>query len=143
MNSKIAFVEEATEEGANIAALCRKHGISRQTGYKALRAFRTHGYEGLEEKSRRPKSAPLATAEDIVAAIIAERSKHPRWGARKLAVVLRRTFGELTPSERTVHRILKRLGQVRARRKPRQLSIVDKAPSVTASQPNDVWTIDF
>lgn len=143
MSSKIAFVEEATEEGANIAALCRKHGISRQTGYKALRLFKKHGYDGLEEKSRRPKSAPLATAEDIVAAIIAERSKHPRWGARKLVVVLRRTFGELAPSERTVHRILKRFGQVRARRKPRTLSIVDKAPSVTAAKPNDVWTIDF
>src|SRR6476620_11655516 len=100
MSSKIAFVEEATQKGANIAALCRKHGISRQTGYKMLRLFEKDGYEGLEEKSRRPKSAPLATAEDIVAAILSERAKHPRWGARKLAVVLRRTFGELAPSER-------------------------------------------
>lgn len=143
MSSKISFVEEATQRGANIAALCRKHGISRQTGYKALRLFEKHGYEGLEEKSRRPKSTPLATAEDIVAAILAERAKHPRWGARKLTVVLRRTFGELAPSERTVHRILKRFGQIRLRRKPRQLSIVDKAPTVVAGKPNDVWTIDF
>ena len=143
MSSKIAFVEEATQKGANIASLCRKHGISRQTGYKMLRLFEKHGYEGLEERSRRPKSAPLATAEDIVAAILAERAKHPRWGARKLAVVLSRSFGELAPSERTVHRILKRFGQIRMRRKPRQLSIVDKAPTVVAARPNDVWTIDF
>ena len=143
MSSKISFVEEATQSGANISALCRKHGISRQTGYKVLRLFEKHGYEGLEEKSRRPKSAPLATAEDIVAAILAERAKHPRWGARKLAVLLGRTFGELAPSERTVHRVLKRFGQIRMRRKPRQLSIVDRAPTVVATQPNDVLTIDF
>jgi len=143
MSSKIAFVEEASQPGSNVSALCRKHGISRQTGYKLLRRFKAQGFTGLEEHSRRPRSTPLATAEDLVAAIVAERVKHPRWGARKLVVVLRRTFGELTPSVRTVHRILERFGQVRARRSRRPLSIVDKAPVVSATKPNDVWTIDF
>jgi transposase InsO family protein len=143
MSSKIAFVEEASQPDANIAALCRKHGISRPTGYEALRRFKKDGYAGLEELSRRPKSTPLATAEDIVAAIVEARAKHPRWGAKKLVVVLRRKFGELTPSVRTVHRVLERFGQIRARRKRRPLSVVDKAPTVAASKPNDVWTIDF
>lgn len=143
MSSKIAFVEEASKPGANISALCRKHGISRQTAYKALRRFKTLGYAGLEEQSRRPRSSPLATAEDIVAAIVSERAKHPSWGAKKLVVVLRRTFGELTPSVRTVHRILERFGKIRARSSRRRVSVVEKAPTVVAVRPNDVWTIDF
>jgi transposase-like protein len=37
MSSKIAVVDEASRSGANVAALCRKHGISRQTGHKWLK----------------------------------------------------------------------------------------------------------
>lgn len=143
MSSKIAFVEEASQPGANMSAACRKHGISRQSGYKFLKRFKKLGYAGLEETSRRPKSTPLATAEDIVASVLATRSKHPTFGPAKLVVVLRRSLGELTPSEATVHRILKRFGEIRRRKRKPKLSIVDTAPSVLAKQPNDVWTIDF
>jgi len=143
MSSKIAFVEEASQPGANISAVCRKHGISRQSGYKFLRRFKKRGYAGLEEDSRRPKSTPLATAEDVVTAVIAARAKHPTFGPVKLVVVLRRTLGTLTPSERTVHRILERIGEIRRRKRKPRLSIVDTAPSVLAKRPNDVWTIDF
>ena len=143
MSSKIAFVEQASRPRANIAALCRQHGISRQTGHKWLKRYQEVGYEGLEDQSRRPKSAPLATGEEIVAALLAARAKHPRWGPRKLVRLLGRQFGELAPSERTIARVLERFGQVRQRRKRRGLSVVERAPQVTAQSSNDVWTIDF
>jgi putative transposase len=143
MSSKMAFVEAAAKAGANIAELCREHGISRQTGHKWLKRFREQGYEGLEEKSRRPSSSPLASGEEVVAALLAARLKHPRWGARKLQTVLRRQFHDASPSERTIARILDRFGQVRHRRKRRGLSVVERAPQVTAGASNDVWTIDF
>jgi len=38
--------------GANISALCREYGISRQTGHKWLRRFRAQGYTGLVEAYR-------------------------------------------------------------------------------------------
>lgn len=143
MSSKIAFVEEASKRGANIAALCREHGISRQSGYKYLKRYKRDGYAGLEEGSRRPLGVPLATAEDIVLAVIAARDKHPTFGAAKLVVVLRRTLKTKTPSERTVHRILKRVGAIRRRKRKLRVSVIEKAPSVVALKPNDVWTIDF
>jgi putative transposase len=143
MSSKIAFIDEAKKPNANIAELCRAHGISRQTGYKWLKRFRTRGYAGLEEASRRPRSTPLATGEEIVAALLTARVGHPRWGPRKLARILRREFGDATPSERTVARILERFGQVRHRRQRRGLSVVERAPQVSAQASNDVWTIDF
>jgi putative transposase len=143
MSSKIEFVEKASKPKANISALCREHGISRETGYKLLRRFKARGYDGLEEESRRPKTTPLATAEDVIAAVLAVRRRHPRWGAKKLMVVLRRSLGEATPSVRTVHRLLKRFGRIKPRRTKPQLSVVDTAPNVVAKKPNDVWTIDF
>jgi len=143
MSSKIEFVERANERGANIAALCREYKISRQTGHKWLKRYQELGYEGLEEASRRPLSCPLGTAEDIVTSIVAARVKYPRWGAKKLAIVLRRTLGESTPSESTIDRVLRRFSLLRHRRKKRSLSIVEKAPQVAAKSPNDVWTIDF
>lgn len=143
MTSRIEFVEKATQSGANMSALCCEHGISRQTGYKLLRRFRELGYAGLEDESRRPKSSPLATGEDIVAALLIARVDYPRWGPKKLVVLLRRRFGPLTPSERTIHRILRQFGQTRLRRKKRGLSVVERAPDATAVAPNDIWTIDF
>src|SRR5262249_3610645 len=140
---KIAFIEEATKPGAKIAELCRAHGISRQTGYKWLKRYRRQGHSGLEDHSRRPKSSPLATAEEVVAALLAARVERPRWGPRKLVGLLRRQLGEAAPSERTVARILERFGQVRHRRRRRGLSVVERAPQVTAAASNDVWTIDF
>lgn len=143
MSSKIAFMKQATKARANIAALCREHGISRQTAYKWLKRYRHQGPDGLEEQSRRPRSAPLATGEEVVAALLTARAGHPRWGPRKLIGVLRKQFGTATPSERTVARVLERFGQVRHRRKRRGLSVVERAPQVSAKAPNDVWTIDF
>ena len=143
MSSKIEFVDRAKRPGANVSALCREFEIARQTGHKWLKRFEQHGYAGLEEESRRPKSSPLSTAEEIVAALLALRAEHPRWGPKKLTIVLRRTLGPDTPSQRTVDRILRRFGQVRLRRKKRGLSIVERAPDETAVTSNDIWTIDF
>jgi len=142
MGLKLEFVERAIA-GSNVSELCREFGISRQTGHKWLRRYRERGYDGLEEESRRPKTAPLATAEDVVAAILALRESHPRWGARKLVHLLRKEFADLAPSERTVVRVLKRFGRVRKRVNRRGLSLVERAPTVVAKASNDVWTIDF
>ena len=143
MSSRIEFVEKASRPGANMSALCREYDISRQTGHKWLKRFKEHGYEGLEEESRRPSSTPLATGEEIVATLLAARAAYPRWGPKKLVVVLRRTLGELTPSERTIHRVLQRFSKTRLRRKKRGLSVVERAPDLTAAACNDIWTIDF
>jgi len=143
MNSKIEFVEKASQRNANISALCREYEISRQTGHKWLKRFQELGYVGLEDESRRPDASPLATGEEIVAAVLRARVDNPRWGPKKLVVVLRRTFAELTPSEKTVARILRRFNQTRLRRKKRGLSVVERAPDETALASNDVWTIDF
>ena len=143
MSRKMEFVQRAGEPGAKLAPICAQFGISRQTGYKWLRRFREQGFAGLEEESRRPKSSPLSLAEDVVASILDARDAHPSWGPKKLQQLLRRRFGPSTPSRSTVARVLQRFGRIRKRRARGLTSVVEKAPSVTAAVPNDVWTVDF
>lgn len=142
MSLKIEFVERAAK-GEKVAVLCREFGVSRQAGHKWIKRFKELGYDGLEEQSRRPKTTPLATAEDLVIAVLEARDAHPRWGPRKLEPLLRRRFGDQTPSVRTIARILKRANKVRERRRRRAPNVIERAPQVQAKAPNDVWTVDF
>lgn len=142
MSLKMQFVERAAA-GEKIAPLCREFGISRTAGHKWFKRYKEQGYAGLEEQSRRPKSTPLAMAEELVVATLQAREAHSRWGPRKLYLLLRRRFGDQTPSERTIARILKRANKVRERRKRASISVIEQAPTVQATAPNDVWTADF
>jgi putative transposase len=142
MSLKIEFVERAAA-GEQLAPLCREFGVSRTTGHKWFKRFKERGHEGLEEESRRPRSTPLATAEDLVMATLEAREAHPRWGPQKLRTLLHRRFGAQTPSVRTIARILKRANRVRERKRRAPYSVVEQAPRLAAAEPNDVWTVDF
>jgi putative transposase len=142
MSLKMQFVERAAA-GEKIAPLCREFGISRTAGHKWFKRYKEQGYAGLEEQSRRPRSAPLAMAEELVIATLQARDAHPRWGPRKLYLLLGRRFGDQTPSVRTIARILKRANKVRERRKRASISVIEQAPMVKATVPNDVWSADF
>ena len=58
MKLKQDFVLAALAPDANVAELCREHGISRKTGYKWLERFREGGLPALEDMSRRPHTSP-------------------------------------------------------------------------------------
>ena len=143
MSSKRAFVEAAKRPGANISDLCREHGVSRPTGYKWLKRFRSGGYRALEELSRRPGESPSAMGEEVVSAVLSLRDKHPSWGPNKLSDIVRKALGEDGPSRATVARLIKCAGQVRRRRPPVRVWHVDDRPRVEVKAPNDLWTIDF
>jgi putative transposase len=143
MGLKLDFVEKAMQPGAKLAPLCREFGVSRPTGTKWVKRFKEEGYAGLEERSRRPASSPLSLAEELVMAVLEQRDLHPSWGAKKLRDLLVKRYGDAMPSMSTVVRILKRAGLVRERRRRKPLSVVDRASSVAADAPNDVWTMDF
>ena len=117
MSLKMEFVKKAMKPHARMSSLCLEYGISRETGYKWLGRYKREGFDGLEEKSRRPKSSPLGTAEDVVVAILKLREAYPRRGPKKLRVQLERTLGSVTPSTATIARVLKRMGLVRQRSK--------------------------
>jgi transposase InsO family protein len=143
MSQKLEFVERASASKANVAALCREYGISRQTGHKWIRRYREQGYLGLVEQSRRPTSSPLATGEEIVVSILELKERHPTFGPQKISQVLARKLGPNAPSRTTVARVLRRLGKVKRRRSPVRVWSVEGRPRVEVKAPNDLWTIDF
>ena len=142
MSLKMEFVERAAKRGANVAALCREFSISRETGYKWLRRFRKSGPEGLSEMSRRPKSSPLSSSEEMVVSIIGTKQKYPTWGPDKIRVLLERTLDDV-PSRVTIARVLQRVGKVQKRNKKRPYETTSAAPTLIAQKCNDIWTVDF
>jgi transposase InsO family protein len=143
MSERVKFIAAYLEHEASFHDLCRDFGISRKTGYKWVRRYEAEGSSALEERSRAPHSHPNAVSSDIVEAILAIRRRHPRWGPRKVKVILRRQRPRaVLPAASTIGDILKRHGLVRPRRRVRRSSpYVDRLRQYDA--PNAVWCADF
>src|SRR5262245_37504269 len=130
----------------DLAELCRRFGISRQTGYVWVKRYREGGHDvrALDNRSSRPKTSPTVTSAANVETILAARRDHPRWGPRKLVAWLRdRHPSREFPSAATARRILERHGMVSRRRRRRRRAAVPGAPFSEATRPNAVWCIDF
>lgn len=130
------FVRLASVEGANRRELCRRFGISAETGYKWLQRSDA-GDVGLTDRSRRPLTSPKRSAANVEAAVLAIRDAHPAWGARKIAACL---AGERikAPACSTVHAILARHGRI---------GPLPGGPRATLrfekEAPNLLWQMDF
>lgn len=110
MDERREFVRLAHQDGANRRELCRRFGISPETGYKWL-GRSTAGDDVLSDRSRRPHCSPWRTRAEIEARVLAVRDAHPAWGARKIERCLERE-GYETPAISTVHTILRRHGRI-------------------------------
>ena len=138
-----AFVEEFLKQEESFSELCRRHGISRQTGYKWVARYEGLGLAGLEDLSRAPGESPQAMSEEVVTALVGLREAHPRWGPRKLRAYLQQHRGEEHwPATSSIGELLKREGLVKARGKRRRTPAY-AAPLAHAGAPNQVWCADY
>jgi putative transposase len=140
MDDRARFVLEAELSHLSFSELCRRHHISRPTGYKWLERYRKEGLSGLHDRAHRPRSCPHATPPAVVERILELRERRG-WGSRKLAKVVEREFGR-RPSTDTVHRILQRHGLI-STRKPKRRRTHPGPPDTSMDRPNVVWTADF
>ena len=144
MSVREEFVAFASQPDANVAALCRRFGVSRKTGYKWLARARAGGGGGggapLADRSRRPRTSPSRTSGDVEQLVVTLRQAHPAWGARKLKRRLEDLgHADLVPARSTVNGILARHGLI--------------APAASAAHaairrferaaPNELWQMDF
>ena len=90
MDEKTRFVIDVRSGLHTISELCRRHGISRKTGYKWLRRYEAGGPAGLADRSCRPASATGLTAPHVVESLLETRDRHPTWGAKKLVAYMGR-----------------------------------------------------
>jgi transposase InsO family protein len=143
MSERLKFIAAYLEYEASFSDLCRDFGVSRKTGYKWVRRYEADGAAALEDRPRAPHTHPNAVPTDVVQAILAVRRRHPRWGPRKLRVILRRQPPRIVlPAASTIGDILKRNGLVRRRRRVRRSSPYgDRLRQYDA--PNAVWCADF
>jgi len=133
------FVRLAIRGGVHFSELCRRFGVSRQTGDKWLRRYRARrpGEPWSADRSRRPHRSPGRTTPEVESAVLAVRDAHPAWGGRKIRHVLQRR-GQTAPAASTISAILARHGR-----------IDDDAPSARPftrfehAAPNLLWQMDF
>ncbi len=144
MTQKMKFLTAYLEQREpSFAALCRRFGISRKTGYALVKRFTEEGLEGLKERSRAPKRHPNQTPDVIEQRILAFRREHPTWGPRKIVAYLTRHEPDLAiPAASTVGAILQRNGMVAPRRRRRRVARPE-TPLSGSQQPNDVWCVDY
>ncbi len=143
MDQRTQFIADYLRDSLSVTELCLLYGVSRKTGYKWIDRYLRCGPAGLEEHSRVPRNSPHQTPEDIVAAILEARRRHPSWGAKKLLTLLaKRHPVTLLPSRSTVCDILNRHGLVPKRRQRRRIGHPGK-PTSAILAPNDVWSADY
>jgi putative transposase len=139
---RMRFVTEWKTGDWTMTDLCSDYRVSRKTGYKWLGRYDASGPLGLYDQSRRPLHHPLATAPTLIEVLVALRTRHPRWGAKKLlAIAARQQPHAEWPSRSTVCALLKARGLIRPRRRRDRPSPgpLPRAPRTV----NEVWTTDF
>ena len=143
MDQRMQFIADYLRQTLSMTELCDSYGVSRKTGYKLIDRYLRHGPAGLEERSRRPHESPNRTADEIVAAILEARRRHPSWGGKKLlALIQKRHHDWDLPHRSTVCDILSRHGMVPKKRNRRRVGHPGK-PTSSILAPNDLWSADF
>jgi len=136
MEERIKFVIRASQDSANMSALCREFGVSRPTGYLWLARYLGAGsVAGIFELTRRPHHSPRRTPEEQEGRIVALRREYG-WGARKIRVLLLQEGMDLKVA--TINRILSRRSLIHVKDSHR--------PAVNRFErehPNQLWQMDF
>lgn len=139
MSLRHEFIALATQEGANIRALCRRFEISPKTGYKWLARYQQAGLAGLADRSRRPHHTPGRTPAAVEARVLALRDTHPRWGGRKLKRRLEDQQVPTVPAASTITAILRRHDRI----EPAATAAHTPWQRFAHPAPNDLWQLDF
>jgi transposase InsO family protein/transposase-like protein len=129
-------------EDLNVAAFCREHGISRQTFYGWRRRYQAEGLDGLEPRSRAPKTSPGRIAADVEEAILALRKDLADLGVDHGPSTIQWHLGRAgrrAPSEATIWRVLVRRGFVVPEPRKRPTASLRR---FEATAPNELWQAD-
>jgi len=95
------------EQTSNAGLVCRRCGISRSTLRKWLRRYKEGGIDGLQSRSRRPKSSPGQKVFAVQELWILDLRGHRKLGARRLQNELKRLH-DCTLALPTIHKVLVR-----------------------------------
>lgn len=138
---RLVLAVELGEE--SMAALCRRFGVSRRTGYKWLGRYRESGVGGLADRSRAPLAQPHALCSSLAERCLEVRRAHPTWGPVKVRAWLSRQEPAVSwPAASTIGALFEREG-LSVRRRRRRRAPPSSAPFAACDEANAVWCIDF
>lgn len=133
------FVRLAASGEVSKAELCRRFGISRDTGHRLLREHAEQGDAALLRRSRRPHASPRQSAPAMEQAVLSLRERHPAWGGRKLARRLRDLGHSAVPAPSTITAILRRHDRLG----PGMAAGQQPWQRFERAEPNELWQMDF
>lgn len=151
--ARLAMLDWHRSHGENVARTARHFGYSRPTVYRWLARYDRYRLESLEGRSSRPRRRRRPTwTPEIVEAVRRLRTRYPRWGKDKLAVLLRREGRRISVS--MVGRILAALRRrgalveplrhavTRGARAARRPHAIRKPARWPVAEPGDLVEID-
>lgn len=127
----------AAEGCSNFSSLCREFGITRKTGYKWMERNRQN--KELKDLSRRPKTQPTKTSNEIESLILLMREENPGWGAKTIRKVLENEGVVGLPCIRTVNNILNRNGCILKEESVKRHKYIRYQKDYC----NEMWQVDF
>ena len=141
------------QHGMNAKEASKVVGISAATLYRWQRRFEQEGWQGLEERSRRPKRVRQRQwSQDLIEDVRALRCLYPGWGKEKIKVLLEQDDMECSVS--TVGRIIGYLKsrkaipegnhkrKWKAKRRYKRPYAIRKPKGYEVSEPGDIVQID-
>lgn len=144
MDEKVLFISDCIRDLWPFAEVCRRHGISRKTGYKWLNRYQSMGLTGLSDQSRRPHGHARQIPYNVRQRIVQLRTESALTpGAKKIHAQLVTELGEQdTPCLSSINQILKDSALVKPRRKRRYVSRYPH-PLRAGQEANELWSVDF
>jgi putative transposase len=143
VDERMRFVMMVERQEETFAAVCRRFGVSRRTGYKWFARHQALGVEGLVDRSRAPLNHPQTVSAAIAERCLMTRRKHPTWGPVKVRAWLERHAPSIAwPAASTIGELFDREG-LTVKRRLRRRGPPSSAPFAHCSGANDVWCIDF
>lgn len=140
MSAREGFVIDWKRGGLPFAEVCRRHGVSRKTGYKWLARYEAEGSAAMADRSRRPAGSPARTMEEMEKRVVGIRLEHPCWGGRKIVRILaNQGVAGPIPAPSTVTGILRRHGLLGGGTRGGAVDFT----RFERSEPNDLWQMDF
>jgi putative transposase len=129
-------------EGKSVAEAAADHGVARSCAHKWLARFKSEGWAGLEERSRRPELSPSRITEERIDELIDLKKRHPQFGPAKLVTMLEARHGGHVMAVSTAGEILSRRGLVEKQRSHPSAGRIEH-PAFEVRGAGDTMTTDF
>jgi transposase InsO family protein len=126
-------------EGRTVQEVAAQWKVDRRTVHRWLARYEGEGLEGLTDRSHRPEQCPHQMPAEVEALVLEVRRAHRYWGARRLALELKRRGVNPAPSASAIYRCLVRAAVIDPAKRHRRKETWKRWER---GQPMELWQMD-